>query len=213
MPDEINLATAAEAVATLLKEIKDIKVVDHATEAQASAMLVIVRKRWKALDEDRKSVNAPHKTRIDENNDAYGKLIDPLKEQDRRLAAAMSGFAEFEQLKLREAEKREGEALRLAQSVPAEDLPVAKEIVAEAKNEVNDIRFAAPKVIESAAGATNYTTDWEIRVEDEGKLPREYTVPDLAKIKKAVRAAKGELKIPGVLAWEVRRPVVRRNAV
>lgn len=52
---------------------------------------------------------------------------------------------------------------------------------------------------------------WRYEVVDAAQLPREYLIPDLARISAAVRKMKDQTRIPGVRVW-AEDSVIRRNA-
>ncbi len=58
----------------------------------------------------------------------------------------------------------------------------------------------------SDAGTVTYTTKKEVTIVDESKLPRDYLVPDLTKIRKVALAG---ILIPGVEVTEIKVPVAR----
>lgn len=51
---------------------------------------------------------------------------------------------------------------------------------------------------EDAPGPVQVVELWDFKVEDEEQLPPQYMIVDLAAIRSAVRAQKGETRIPGV---------------
>ena len=48
----------------------------------------------------------------------------------------------------------------------------------------------------------SYRGIWKFRIIDEGKIPREYMIPDQIKIGQLVRALKQATNIPGIEAYE-----------
>jgi hypothetical protein len=60
------------------------------------------------------------------------------------------------------------------------------------------------KSVPKLQGGPVYRTVWKYRITNESLIPRAYLTPDTVKIGGIVRAMKGNVNIPGILAFEER---------
>ncbi len=170
-------------------------------------------------DELHASLCAKEKMALAPYVDAYGlagqKMGAFWAEQERKRKEA-------EEAARRERERLEAEAARKHQEEvekaqkEAEDLKLAAAATAEARGDKEKaqvileaqivvtvahpapIAVAMPVIEAPKAEGTVVRHDWGYRIVDPGMIPREYLIPDEPKIKRIVKALKGETKIPGV---------------
>lgn len=100
------------------------------------------------------------------------------------------------------ADRQRQLAAQAAEQKRQDDLAAKRRERAEAAGKVLPIPVAvAPIVqdtgrrIETEAGTATWVDNWVPRIVDESLIPREYLMPDMAKLKAAVKA---NIKVPGV---------------
>lgn len=100
------------------------------------------------------------------------------------------------------ADRQRQLAAQAAEQKRQDDLAAKRVERAQASGKVLPIPVAvAPivqdtgKRVETAAGAAVWVDNWVPRIVDESLIPREYLMPDMAKLKAAVKA---NIKVPGV---------------
>lgn len=129
------------------------------------------------------------------------------EKQKREAAAAIAYQAELERIRL------EGQALPAAQAAEAKgDTKGAERILEDAAAKEQALAQSVPVVPtrpETFGIRTQET--WTFKITDPAKLPREYLVPDLTKIGRAVRELKGNTRIPGVQAYAVQGIAARAS--
>lgn len=107
------------------------------------------------------------------------------KEEERRRQEELQ--RQMEEQRLREAEALEAEGLKEeAEALLEEDIP-APPVISQP---------ATPKIPGLAL-----REEWKFKIVDEKKIPREYLKPDEVKIRKVVKALKGETRIPGIQVY------------
>jgi len=107
-------------------------------------------------------------------------------------AAAKKAAAEGAKKKELEALRRQAEEEAASRKAAAE-----AEIAAMKAAPVEVAPTPPPREVAAAEGMTA-RTDWNFEIVDASKLPREYTMPDEVRIRKVVKALKGDANIPGV---------------
>ncbi len=198
-------------------------------EKQAAALLTRGRARLAELDGMRKELKAPvleSGRRIDaffaETTgpiklvvDHVGKLISEYRtrEHERAERARREEQARIDEMRRQEIERQR---------------ELARQIDAEPEELVPAVRVAAvtPEAVTTSAGTMHDRRDLVVTIEDAGKLPREYLVPDQRAVEKAAKAIDAELMaagepfetvalviskaIPGVTVQQIWTPVSRR---
>ncbi len=186
----------------------------------AGAQVVIIAKMRKDLDAERKKITVPLDT-AKKAAMAQWKAVDtPLATVDTHIRGLMSVYATEQR---RKAEEAQAELDRIArESAEHERLAEAERLEKEGRKEEAEAAIA-PAAIERAVqqrqtyvSTTPAKVDGvsmrkqpHIKIEDPKKIPREYLMPDEAKIKGVVKALKFQHGIPGVKYWETDEPVVR----
>jgi len=148
-----------------------------------------------------------------EHRDSY---LDPLKKAREIVQVKVTAFEGTQE----QARRQREEEIRRDQQKRLEDEQLAR---AQAAKDAGDEKAAeqilnqplppvAAVVVPSALPETKgvYTTvSWKFEVEDESLLPRNFLVPDRAKIGKHVRAHGNSDPIPGVRIWPEKGKAVR----
>lgn len=148
-------------------------------------------------------------------------LIGPVDEARKVLGQKMVAYKTEVDRKKKEEEAKAAEQARIQQDAihKAEEnkrLEQSIRLASEGREDEAEALLSAPlPKVQSVApvrpnGApktqTKFRSDWEIEISDPKKVPHEYTTIDLAKIKKVVRAMKGDIEIPGVVVTETKIP-------
>lgn len=144
-------------------------------------------------------------------------LIDPVDAGTRHLTSLMSNYKLAEDRRVAEERRIEQEKAQKEQEEAA--LKQAAELEKKgAPEEVVDAVMALaeePVIVESTKqdelkSKTSFQIDWEISITDKAAVPETFKVVDEGAILKVIRAAKGEMKIPGIQVRQTQK--ARRNA-
>lgn len=121
-------------------------------------------------------------------NADFKALVQPITETEERLVAGVQYYrAQLAQTAAIEQARLNAEA--------AQELNEGKSLIPEA---IAATAKAPEKKIVTETGSMHFTEHWTFEVEDITKLPKEYLLPDTAKIGKVVKALKGDTNIPGI---------------
>jgi len=204
VPDTKEIRTLAEAT---LKAAHDIVIKDDPSYTAAGAFLGALKGREKSID----SVLDPF---VKNNYDAWqGALalkaqhLGPVKEAEGIVKAKIKVYRIEAEKRNREEEARLREEARKADD--DERLRRAEELLAAGRPEdvlaLLEGTHEAPMIVAHKAlpkvGGFVAREVWKYRITDLTKIPREYLVPDEAKIGKVVRATEGKIEIPGIEAY------------
>jgi hypothetical protein len=146
---------------------------------------------------------------------AIARLVDPLKEAERicgqksyEWSAEERRKREAEELARQKAETAKQEEARLdvadfLQQAGAEE---------EAERVLDEPIIVVPHKVEAPVRPEGVVArqNWQFSVIDAAAIPREYTMPDLVKLGKVVKALKSETRIPGIRVFDVGSIAVRR---
>lgn len=209
--DAITEANARNLPSTVL----NLKVVDgRSYELMANGVLLL--RKAKKFFEDRA------RPRIDEAHKHWKNLLADLKTDvdpieaaqrygDRQLSdydAEQQRLASLEQLRLQaeQMKRDEDEKMQLAElAEKAGEKALAAEILdAPSTEPVVVVQKDVPKV-----AGLSFREDWKFEIVDALAIPREYQMPDEAKIGKIVRALKQTCYIPGIRIFAVKVPIGR----
>lgn len=201
-------------VATVEDQAKALKVVDTTSYLAAGELWKSIKAlRVKVADTFDKSIKAAHE--LHKGLVAKKKEHDaPLDAAERMVKQAMSSY-DLEQEKIRQAEQRRLEEIArkaaeeriLLEAIAAEEDAkrngaTKEEAAQEAQAIMEEPVYVPPVVIPKATpkmqGGPVYTTRWDFEIIDIEKIPRQYMVPDLVKIRQVVTALKEQANIPGI---------------
>jgi len=188
------------------------KVSDQMTLTRANEFLLSV----KAM---RKQINETFDPMIKKAHETHREVISqkktfetPLIEAERIIKGEIGAYMTEQDRIRREAEEKarrereeaerkakEEEERRLQKAIEAEE---AGNIEA-AENILNSIpskpeQITTPIPMKPLTQGISIQTRWKFRINDVGKIPHEYMIPDEQKIGAVVRATKGQVQIPGV---------------
>lgn len=136
------------------------------------------------------------------------KIAKYIQDQDE---ARLQAEREAE-LKRQEAKRLKGNAVTEAWGLVGKDKPAeAEKVLAQAAEKAAEIQAAAPPIPEKPRANVSLKTIWDFEIVDAKLIPRQYLVPDLIAIGKAVRWAKDQAEIPGVRVIE-RKTIADRGS-
>lgn len=129
----------------------------------------------------------------------------PLIEAEKTIKLQIASYMSELERKRREAEEAAKKAEEERQRLEEENLKKAKTLEAagyyeDAENLKSEIPTPAPIDIPSSPKleGTSISKIVKWRIKDFSQIPRDYLMIDSAKITKAVKASKGEIRIPGI---------------
>ncbi len=184
-PASVAVLDHARAVGAALRDVQDLRFEGPDAEIQAGEILRVIETASRDLERERKAEKAPHLEAGREIDRRFAEVGDPLS----RVAGVIRS-------RLAEAARAREEARRLAvetasRAALAGDLETANEAIVLGADPV-----FAPVVAEGIAESYS----WEAVAFDVATMPREYLVPDVAKIRATLRATPAGVvpAIPGV---------------
>lgn len=175
--------------------------VDAATYAEAGAMVVRLREMEQTVHRECdplcESAHRAHKQAV-----AFrSKLLEPLahaatalKRQMMRWEASEKERARQESLRLEQEQWAAEQELRAAEAAAAGDEQAVSEIESLPPPPPPVVIPDIPRVV-----GVRFRTIWEPDVVDVDLVPRQYMMPDMAKLRKVAAALKGDTNIPGVV--------------
>ena len=179
-------ATTTEALA-IKKEIQSTEIQSTEQYQLAASVAKDLKGRLDALEERRTAITKPM-------NDALKSVNDLFRAPRQYLEGALGDLRQkLTQFQLREQEK---ERAALKAAIQTNN---SHELVALA------IRSAP------VAEGVSFRDDYEVAVEDLAAVPREWFNLDLARVKAAVKASKGQLQIPGIKVTKTKIAAITGN--
>ena len=174
-----KLAKESDAVVTEAKAIEIKTAEDFENGAAVLVKLREIKKRiLEAVNPFVESANKAHKEAVAQRK----KLLDPSEKAEAALKNAMDAYARAE------AEKKRKEEAALQKKLDAAKTPEAAEkIIAKAPEMTSIPRATGVITVE----------EWGGEVINAAILPREYLVPDYAKLIAITKTLKSETKMPG----------------
>jgi hypothetical protein len=209
-PDAADPAAQVQPLALAsvryMRECASYKVTTEDDYRAAGGMLTHIKGRLGELAELRLSITRPMDAAKKRVLDLFRTPEANYSAAERGIKLAMAAFTtrqeaarREEQRRLDEAARKRADALRsramLAES--AGKSGKAAELEAKANTVVAPV---LPKATPKVAGV-QVREVWKFAIEDEAKLPREYTMPDEQKIRRVVQALKSDARIAGVRVW------------
>lgn len=219
---EAALEAVSREVMPIPDQAKMIVVRDQATMTRANEFFLVIKGlRKKISDVMDPIIQSAHKTHK-EALSQKANLEAPLISGEKWLNGQMTTYHQ-EQERIRKAEeerlrqeaiqaemkRRQEEVERKMADAEALEAAGAKEEseqlineAIQAKEEPVMVEVKAPetpKVVMTGVVAKKY---WDFEIIDEGKIPREYLIPDMTKIGGIVRALKEKANIPGVRVYQ-----------
>lgn len=210
MPVDSNEITLIQNEVSALMEqaagFANIKTLED--EASATEFVSQIKKRNRAIEKKMKQYVDPLKDTIKTIQADFKPFIEELDQAEDSIRKGMIAFRNAEDFRVREeARKRaEIEAKAAVNEMKNDMTPESVGTAIEAGKKLEEAKIEAPKKVETASGSVHYRKDWYCEIVDPYAVPGEFTMPDMAKIKAAVKA--GTRTIEGVRIWEESRPVI-----
>ena len=188
-PDTV-LALLERRAQPVLRWLHDLKVTSPEEQKNAEDLLISARVAWKEADEKRKELTRP----MDEAKRRIIQLFQPymnrLETGINILNRELTSYHEALIALRREEERRamEEQAARMQEAQETGEVIEPIELV------------SVPHVTKTSRahiGTVTYKEDWDIRVVDAAKVPRDLCEPSMSRIKARVKS--GIIDIPGVL--------------
>jgi len=198
------------SVTTLTTQANAVVITGQQDLDVAGQLLIEVKRRYKELDSQRKTITNP----IDAAKKAVMDLFrNPLLQLEKAESVIKNAIIKYDDEQKEIARKQQLELQKLAdqEAERQKKLLDAKIQRAEASGKVEKaeelaiqkemiVPIAAPVVtptIEQPAGVS-YKTIWSAEVTDISQVPREYMIANLPSLNKIAQATKGSISIPGV---------------
>jgi hypothetical protein len=214
--EEQEIEKVRAELAPVLEAAKAIEVVDEASHLRALDLAMECTKRQRKVEEtwceSREMAHKAWKT-ITETIASFTK---PLAEAAKicRDKAYIWKRAEDERRRIEaqrvereNAKKVEDERLRQAEALAKAGKPALADAVLEQPIEVAPV---TPEAVARPDGVS-YRENWQFTILEEEVLPREFLMPDEAKIGKVVKAMKGATRIPGIRVFDAGSLIVKRT--
>lgn len=216
----VETTPVEEKALSIVDQAKAVKIVDNQSYVAAGGV-------WKAIGDMIKEVKDTFDPICDAAHKAHkqavekrSKYLNPLTSAQRSVKGLMAAYdAELERIRREEQARLEAIARKQAEeeallaAIAAEEEAkrngatkeeVAEETAAILETPVTVAPVVIPKAVPKMQGGPVYRTIWKAKVINERLIPREYLVPDMAKINGVVRSLKGAANIPGVQVYEER---------
>ncbi|MDY0188923.1 MAG: hypothetical protein RBR16_13485 [Syntrophus sp. (in: bacteria)] len=171
---------------------------------QAVAIASQAKKLAAEMERERKEFTGPINTFLSKVKAAYDHFTGALTGAEKEIKRLLVGYqarVELERRKAEEAARKEAEELQKKLDAEAKEAGVEAPIVTPA------VVAPKPTVTRTEEGTAYEVVTWEFEIEDEAKIPRDYLMADLGKIRQAVKA--GIREIPGVKIFEKKEMRVR----
>jgi len=179
-PIRTQLSRAVEAASQIT--ISNIEELTRATE-----MLAKVKTIGKQIAERKLSITAPLNEALKNARSLFAPIEAQWAEAERIIKDKMTAYQEKA---IAQANARKA---KIEQQVEAGKMSFDK-----AADKIEAI--TPPTTTTAKSGAVQFRTRKDVQIEDENKLPREYLLPDMVKIRKVALAG---IEIPGVKVVEV----------
>jgi len=183
---------------------------DRPSFAIGATALRAVKDLQKELEARRVSVTGPINEALRTINGWFKGPVEKLNQAERAYKGKMAAFELAEQDRIRREqieadrrakEEREEFERRALAALEKGNEKKAEELIHRAEEVVP----ALPETAPIKAAGVSFGTKWDFKVTEAGRIPREYLVPDLAKIGQIVRALKNkemaEAQIPGITVF------------
>ena len=179
----------------LMKVVTELEVNSKEKEITAVDLTSQINRAIKKVEDLRKCYTTPLYDMQKSINRQAKEVKDPFEEMEKVLRKKCIDYHNFlEEQARKEKEKYEKKMEKALEN--NKPMPVEKPIQAETK-------------IQSENATMSYTKKWTFEITDESKIPTEYLIPDVIKIRKMVQA--GIRSVPGLRIYEEVSSSLRRN--
>ncbi|MGC9030087.1 MAG: hypothetical protein ACP5LD_10495 [Desulfomonilaceae bacterium] len=197
---DVEVESVVRSIDDVEKEVNSLSVVDEASYARASEILVQVARLKKRLEERRNFFVKPLNDQVKRINNLFKSLQEPLDRMDKKLRDAIAAY----RWQMEQKRKEEEEFLRKKREILARLAEKKGETVAPPPP-VEPMPI--PAAVRTEDGLVTTRKVWTFRVINELLIPREYLVLDESKVRKAIAA--GVREIPGLEIYQHEEVVVR----
>ena len=166
--------------------------------------LSIIRKIKKALEEKRKEYLKPFQEHVQEINDAFKKLMEPILAADKIMADKMLAF-DAEQKRIRQEQE---EINRMRMEAAQKEMELKGEITEPVS--LVEVLPEAPKRVSTDMGIAGQRDNWKWEVMDFALVPDDYKMINAGVLTPIVKASKGKISIPGIRIFN--EPIIMVNA-
>ena len=189
---------------TIPKEAKALRVVDVVTYARAGEVLVAVKELRRQIDAAFNPIiqkaHETHREALAQKKKAEAPLVEAegiIKPQIAAYQAEQERIRRAEEARIRAELAKAEEEARLQAAIEAEAEGRKEEAEEILEEPVQVAPVVLPKAMPKLEGVSTRKI-WKYRIVDESKIPREYMMPDLAKIGGVARSLGDKARIPGV---------------
>lgn len=198
---EAKLRQDSVAIASKSAEIANIATPEQ--EARAIEYCAQTKIRIDLLETARTRLVKPLNDHVKMINAEFKSVTGPMEEAIKSVKLGMSAYRRSEDMKAAEEQKAvlEQEAKLAARQGDVDGLHE----IAKAHAEVEAV---APSIVRTQTGKASYRTDPMFEIVDASQIPREFLMPDEAKIKAFARETKGSGTIQGVRIWNEETPII-----
>lgn len=200
----------------------DVIVEDEKQAQYASEILSQIKKRYKELDEQRKSITKPIDEAKRQVMELFKAPMELLERAEKHLKNLILKYQEEKERKAREEAERlrkiaEAEAEKQRKKLEAQIQKAQEkgkedkvEELLEKVQEIESTPIIVPDITPSKpADNISFKEKWTAVVVDFKALPDEYKIPNQQALDKVAQATKGTIQIPGV-KFEMQKIVVAR---
>lgn len=170
--------------------------------------LALVKGEKKRLDADRRSFTDPINKVIDAIIARYKLQITPLENYETAAKNSMANWdtsernriaAENEKLRQEAAEKARKDAEKLEKKAEKAEAKGNAAAAEELRQMAENVQTApVPVIQQQKASGVSFKTVWDVEITDASKVPGNFLMPDIDRIKAVVGAMAGKIEIPGV---------------
>lgn len=176
-----------------LKEYAEQRVITTVDKLKpATEDLSIIAKVKKGLEEKRKEYLRPFKDHIEEINEAFKRLMEPILIADKITREKMLDFTREQERKRQEQEAINREKQELAEREAALNGKKVEPV------ELIEVTPETPTTTKTDMGATGQTDHWKYEVVDFAKVPDAYKMIDNAQLNAIAKRHHGQKEVSGV---------------
>jgi hypothetical protein len=177
-----------------LEMIREFEITSQQDYDAADELLGEAKQAWKKWDAKRKKAVVPLNQAKAEIQSWFKPILDLYAEAETILKGKIAAYSRAQ------PQKQDALLAQAQQAYQQGDVIQMR----------HDLRAASQAEVQQSSNIS-ITQLWRYDVVDAAQLPREYLIPDIAKISATVRKLKDQTRIPGVRVW-AEDNVIRRNA-
>lgn len=188
-----------------LQEYAQVRVISTAEDLKpATDDLSIIAKIKKALEEKRREYVKPLQDHVQEINNAFKKLMEPILMADTTTRQKILAF-QAEQERIR---REQEEINRLRLEAAQKEAALNGGVITESVNLV-EVAPEAPKRVSTDMGTVGQRDNWKWEVIDFALVPDSYKMINAGVLTPVIKASKGKITIPGIRIFN--EPIIAVN--